>query len=221
VTRARIAAGALAIGSSSCAMVMNGATGDLGATTTTPGAKVYVDGIETPSGQSIAVFNDRKHVVLVRAEGHEDRVVDVEPKVQAAPIVLDVVLAVPSLLIAPLVDLSLGWWKDVDPIEEPIALDKAGAPTARARPMYFVGGQTVASTPGGAGPPPGGAPPGGPDGGGAGGERPPETPPGGPGMERPPETRPSPGGPGSERPPETPPKPAAPAPAMPPPTPPP
>lgn len=148
------AAGALvltatALGASSCALVMNGATGDLGATSPTPGAKVYVDGIEA-TGKTVPVFNDRTHVVLVRAEGHDDRVVDVAPTVQAAPIILDVVFAVPSLLIAPLVDLSLGWWKDIDPIEEPIALEKSGGLSPRARPVYRVAGESIRPIPGAA-----------------------------------------------------------------------
>jgi hypothetical protein len=78
--------------------------------------------------------------------------------VKPVPIVLDVLLTVPTLAIAPLTDLSLGWWSDLDIPEEPIALQPTTL-TARARPTYQVGDHAIASVAGNATPPPAAPPP--------------------------------------------------------------
>jgi hypothetical protein len=150
---ARLALLAVAFPAAGCAAILNGPTGELGATSATPGARVYVNGAEA-TGKTVRVFNDRRHVVLVRAPGRSDRVIEVAPSVRAAPIILDVVLTVPTLAIAPLVDASLGWWKDTSPIDEPVDLAPERAAPQRPRPVYLVGGEVFRSSPGSANPPP-------------------------------------------------------------------
>jgi len=128
-----------------CAAIMNGVSDKLTAKTTTPGARVYVDGFDA-TGHPLVVPNDRPHIILVRAKGFDDRVIVVEPKVKAVPIVLDVVFTVPTFAIAPLVDLTLGWWTAVDSPEERVALSPAAA-HPRPRPTYVVGNVAIESKP--------------------------------------------------------------------------
>jgi len=102
----------------------------------TPGAKIYVDGFDATTKQ-IVVPNDRSHIVLVRANGYHDKLVVVTPTVQAAPIVLDIVLAAPSILIAPLTDIAIGWWRAIDSPKAPINLEQEVRTVTRARPVYW------------------------------------------------------------------------------------
>jgi hypothetical protein len=132
----RAASLALVLAPSGCAIVMNGFTDKIKVKTSTPGARVYVDGLDATNG--VVVVNDRPHVVLVRAAGYQDGVVLVAPTVQAAPIVLDVILAVPSFLIAPLVDLAIGDWRAIDSPKAPIDLTPVVAAEKRPRPAYAV-----------------------------------------------------------------------------------
>ena len=123
-----------AVWSTGCASGMNGMSDKLMAESPTTGARVFVDGFDA-TRKAVVVPNDRPHIVLVRAPGYADRVVALEPHVRALPIVLDVLLAVPSFLIAPLVDLGTGFWSGVDSPGEPVALAPAVA-MMRARPTY-------------------------------------------------------------------------------------
>jgi hypothetical protein len=132
-----------------CAVVMNGPADKLTAKTNTPGARVYVDGFDA-TGHPVIVPNDRPHIILVRAQGYADRAVVINPKVKAAPIVLDVIFAVPSFLICPITDLVFNAWTAVDSPEKPIDLAQPVA-VQRERPTYVVGSTAVPSRPGGAG----------------------------------------------------------------------
>jgi len=132
--------------STGCGMVINGFSDSLTAQSPTPGAKVYVDGFDATKAP-IEVPNDRPHVVLVRAPGYADRVIDVFPSVSGAVIALDVIFAVPSLFATIYIDSLLSYWFTIDAPEEPITLAKA-TKTERARPVYFVGGAKIESRPG-------------------------------------------------------------------------
>jgi hypothetical protein len=134
---------ALAAPCSGCAALINGVSDKLTAHSDTPGARVYVDGFDA-TGAPIVVPNDRSHIILVRAAGYRDKVVVVNPTVQSVPIVLDVVLAVPSFLIAPLVDISLNWWTAIYKPKQAINLEPPNR-VARERPVY-AGVQPTAPT---------------------------------------------------------------------------
>ena len=141
----------LAACSTGCAMIINGTSDKVTASSSTPGSRVYVDGFDATT-QYIRVPNDRPHVLLVRAPAHRDEVVELKPKVRPVPIVLDVLFAVPTLGIVPVVDLSFNWWTGVDAPRGVIEL-KPDATSPRPRPTYFIAGRDVPSTPGGAAPP--------------------------------------------------------------------
>jgi len=145
---AQMALVAAATGSTGCAALLNGATDKVTATSPTPGARVYVDGFDATAAP-LVVPNDRPHVLIVRAPGYRDSVTELDPEVKPVPIVLDVVLTVPTVAIAPLTDLCLGWWTALDVPKTPVTLQQAALAT-RARPTYKVADRVVASVPGGA-----------------------------------------------------------------------
>lgn len=141
-----VAAALASFGGGACATVINGTTSTIEVRTSTPGAKVYIDGFEAKESQPVQ--NDQAHILLVRAPGYTDHVEIIEPSVAPLPIVLDVIFAVPSFLVVPLVDVMIGQWFDVSSRDEPVALRKAAARTPRARPIYQVGDVAVQSRPG-------------------------------------------------------------------------
>jgi hypothetical protein len=131
---------AVAVSTLGCAAFLNGVSDKVTATSPTAGARIYVDGFDATAAP-VQVPNDRPHLLLVRAPGYRDKVVTLEPRVRPVPIVLDILLAVPTLLVAPLVDLELGWWSGIDRPSQPIALEAETQDPARPRPSYDVGGE--------------------------------------------------------------------------------
>ena len=122
------------LATSSCGLVINGISSKVSAKSSTPGAKVYVNGFEATQ-KEVIVLNDRPSLLLVRAKGYRDRVITLEPHTPAGPIVLDVIFAVPSLLMAPLIDLQAGMFSSISGPDDPVALE-ADSKVTRPRPTY-------------------------------------------------------------------------------------
>lgn len=139
--RAHAALLVLLSGNMGCAAILNGFKDKVSAKSATPGARVYVDGFDATTAPAV-VANDRAHILMVRAPGHDDRVMELRPYVNPVPIVLDVLLAIPTFGVAPLTDLCINSWTKIDSPGESIDLAPE-VPTARPRPAYFVADRTV------------------------------------------------------------------------------
>lgn len=118
--RARaVALAAAAAFAPGCGLMMNGVTTNVKVTSPTPGAQIYLNGAPLGALATVGMpaSNFDHHVLLARAPGKVDKVLRLTPKVQVAPIILDVVAALPSLLIAPAIDGMMNMWFKIEPNE--------------------------------------------------------------------------------------------------------
>lgn len=102
---------ALAVFASGCGTLLQGATTEVSIATRPSGAHTWVDGLYvgvTPL--RVEVPSTQPHTVVVRADGHRERSVQLEPRVTAAVVVLDAIT-----LIGLPIDAITGYWSATHP----------------------------------------------------------------------------------------------------------
>ena len=111
---------ALAVFASGCGTLLHGTTSQVSIATRPTGAHAWVDGLYvgvTPI--RVEVPSREAHTLVVRADGHRERVVRLQPRVTHALVVLDA-----SWLFGLALDAMSGGWTETHPSRLRLRLDR-------------------------------------------------------------------------------------------------
>jgi len=110
---------------SSCSTIFQGSRQNVTIQSTTPDAKIIVDGADVGKDQvMVKLRRNQDHTIIVKKDGYETKTILLQKNTQAGYVVVDIVLALTGFgLVFIIVDAATGSWHKFDMDRVAVDLD--------------------------------------------------------------------------------------------------